>query len=519
MRRYVVWWAAVFCVVVPVAVPARAETPPKVVEEQWDAAYLEGAKCGAFRTLTTAFDRDGQKVLRTTLAMDLRIRRYNSVVPLRIETSDDETADGKVLALSMTQFADAGSLTQTATVNGGDLIVGIKGKADSRRVPWDPAVVGMRKQQAIFRERKVKPGDRFDYRTFELSLLTPVTVRVAVKDFEEVDLLSAKDVGGKTIAERRKQKLLRAEAIPDKVEVGGNPVQLPRLVMWLNDQRDAVRSEMELPGLGTITLYRTTKEIAGEEGAAPALLPDLGLNSIIALNRAIPRVHDAAAVVYRVTVKGDDDAATTFARDARQQVSDAKGPSFTLTVRGQQIPADSAETTTAKPEFIQSSYFIDSDDPKIRELAAEAVGRETDVLAKARRIERWVYDHMAGANDVGFVPASQVARTLKGDCRQHAMLAAAMCRAAGVPSRTAVGLVYVNDPDRGPLLGFHMWTEVRARGNWLGVDATLGRGSVGPGHLKVTDASWHDTQTLAPLLPVIRVMGRLGIEVVKVEER
>ena len=113
----------------------------------------------------------------------------------------------------------------------------------------------------------------------------------------------------------------------------------------------------------------------------------------------------------------------------------------------------------------------------------------------------------------------EIARDLKGDCRQHAMLTAAMCRAAGVPSRTAVGLVYVNDPDRGPVFGFHMWTEVWVRGKWLGVDATLGRGGVGPAHLKVTDSSWHNMQTLAPLLPVIRVMGRLAIEVVNVESR
>jgi hypothetical protein len=51
------------------------------------------------------------------------------------------------------------------------------------------------------------------------------------------------------------------------------------------------------------------------------------------------------------------------------------------------------------------------------------------------------------------------------------------------------------------------------------VDATLGRGGIGPGHLKVTDASWHNTQTLAPLLPVVRVMGKLAVEVVQVEER
>jgi hypothetical protein len=40
---------------------------------------------------------------------------------------------------------------------------------------------------------------------------------------------------------------------------------------------------------------------------------------------------------------------------------------------------------------------------------------------------------------------------------------------------------------------------------------------VGAGHLKIADHSWHDTQTLAPLLPVARVLGKLRIEVVSVQ--
>jgi transglutaminase-like putative cysteine protease len=123
---------------------------------------------------------------------------------------------------------------------------------------------------------------------------------------------------------------------------------------------------------------------------------------------------------------------------------------------------------------------------------------------------------MKGSTSVGISPASQVCRDLTGDCRQHGMLLAALCRAAGIPARTAVGLVYVDDPGRGPILGFHMWTEVWIKGQWLMLDAVLGRGSVGAAHLKVADHTWHDTQTLAPLLPVTRVLGKIKVEVVSV---
>jgi transglutaminase-like putative cysteine protease len=114
--------------------------------------------------------------------------------------------------------------------------------------------------------------------------------------------------------------------------------------------------------------------------------------------------------------------------------------------------------------------------------------------------------------------ADNVAKTLTGDCTEYAMLGAAMCRAAGVPSRTVLGLVYAPAKDGKPYLAYHMWFEVFAQGQWLPLDATLGGGGVGPGHLKIADHSWHDEKTFAPLLPVLRVLSaRPAVTVGKVE--
>ena len=84
-----------------------------------------------------------------------------------------------------------------------------------------------------------------------------------------------------------------------------------------------------------------------------------------------------------------------------------------------------------------------------------------------------------------------------------------MCRAEGVPSKTAIGLIYA-DTKTGPALSFHMWTEVWVRDQWVPIDATLGRGYVGATHLKICDHSWHETQTLTPMLPLLRVLPRPG---------
>ena len=167
---------------------------------------------------------------------------------------------------------------------------------------------------------------------------------------------------------------------------------------------------------------------------------------------------------------------------------------------------------------MKSCYFINSDDAKVREFARQAVRDETDTWKQAQLIEKWVHNHIENKNFTeAFATSDQVAKTLEGDCTEHAVLAAAMCRAVGVPSRAAVGLVYVNTRS-GPVMGFHMWTEVWVRGQWVAIDATLGQGSIGAAHIKVADHSWYDVQSLVPLLPVMRVVGKVSIEVVSVNE-
>ncbi len=154
----------------------------------------------------------------------------------------------------------------------------------------------------------------------------------------------------------------------------------------------------------------------------------------------------------------------------------------------------------------------------MRDLARQAVGPEQDAWKKARRVERWVYLHVRHDNTVPFTTAGKVAEDLRGDCRQKAMLAAAMCRAAGVPSRTAVGLIYADITDRGPVMAFHMWTEVYVAGQWLAIDGTLGQGSVGADHVKIADSSWFNVESQTPLLPVARVLGKVAIQVVRVND-
>ena len=89
-------------------------------------------------------------------------------------------------------------------------------------------------------------------------------------------------------------------------------------------------------------------------------------------------------MVYRITLKGDDDPAAAFAQDARQQAEKAEDGTFDLHVRALREPRAGVKEEEPGDEYLKSTYFLDSGGDKVKALAAEAVGDETDPWRKAQ---------------------------------------------------------------------------------------------------------------------------------------
>ena len=115
---------------------------------------------------------------------------------------------------------------------------------------------------------------------------------------------------------------------------------------------------------------------------------------------------------------------------------------------------------------------------------------------------------------VGFAAASEVARNLSGDCTEHAVLTAAMCRAAGIPAKVVIGLVYEPEHLRG--FGYHMWNEVYVNQRWVAVDSSWDQSAVDAVHIKLTESSLDGVSPFEAFLPVVRVMGKMEIEPLEV---
>ena len=470
------------------------EPAAKAVFERWDAAYLGDVRAGYVHTLVT---RQPDDLLLGSIQMRLSVKRISDTVQLGMDNGTFETPDGIVTDVFMKQFlGKAQSLEIQGKVDGNKLHLTLNKTKRIDSAPWTDRVIGIAKQQQLYRENNIKPGDQFHYLSFEPSINLVVTTRVKAGDYETIELPNG---GGKL-------KLLRAEVKADRIQT----FQPPPMTVWLNDNLESVSSVTEVPGLGKMTLVKTTKE----QALAPilAIAKAVEAQRVVSLKQRLPRAHEMTSAVYRIRVKGDADPASGFSTDGRQRPGNVQGDTFDLAVqRGIVMQAEKIG-----PEFLQSSHFINSADVKVRELARRAVGLEQDPWKKALKIERYVADAMRPKNHELLATADHVARTLEGDCTEYAMLTAAMCRAEGVPSRTAIGLVY-GEVRGQPAFVFHMWTEVWVRGQWVGLDATLGRGGIGAAHLKVSDQSWHNESSMTPLLSTLNLLGRVSIDVLRTE--
>jgi hypothetical protein len=151
--------------------------------------------------------------------------------------------------------------------------------------------------------------------------------------------------------------------------------------------------------------------------------------------------------------------------------------------------------------YLQPTPFLQSDHPRIRALAGEIIGIEKDARKAALRIKDWVYKNIAKKPTVSIPTALEVLQNRRGDCNEHAVLFNALARAAGIPAKTVVGVVYM----RGAFY-YHAWSEVWL-GDWVSLDPVLNQFPADVTHVKFLEGDI-DRQ-----IDILRLIGNLKIEI------
>jgi hypothetical protein len=263
-----------------------------------------------------------------------------------------------------------------------------------------------------------------------------------------------------------------------------------RQFAWLGEDGDVLREE----GLLGMTLERVTKEEA-LDGLTLLASADLTEVASIDANMTI----DDPDVLKKMTVRlMNIDTKPLFLNGGRQHFKNN-----ILTIEKENWPVAEAKKGSAEEiaKFLQPSPFIQSDDPLIVKQLKEIISPRDSDAVKAKKIVDWLYRRIEKRPVLSVPNATETLENRVGDCNEHAVLLAAMARAAGIPAQIEVGLVY----QRGRFY-YHAW-NVLYLGEWITADATFGKIPVGVTHIRLVRGG-ADRQ-----VDLMGVIGKLKLDI------
>jgi len=481
---------------------AVSKTP---LRESWDALYLQGAKVGHAHTTVSEVSEDGRKLQRHAGELKMKLTRFGQKIEQSIQFATLETSEGQVR--SFTSRARLGPVPIAATGRlGGDggteMVIDMttQGKTQQVKIPWSREYGGFFAVEESLVAEPMRPGQERTIRSLAPVLNQITVTELSARDWESTELLEGQ------------KKLLRINTV--MTIPGGGALES---TLWTD--RSGATLKSEVAAMKQVT-YRTTKEIATAPAEGGKL--DIGLDSSVRIARPLRDPHAATVIRYRVTLDGDDPAKILPAGPS-QQIRSLDKQSAEVTVRavrprkrGGDVDADD-KPPQDKPtdDDRRPNNMIQSDDARVVALAGKIAPDEKDHWTLAVALEKGVRQSITMKNfSQAFATAAEVAESLEGDCTEHAVLLAALLRAREIPARVAMGLVYMPSQQA---FGYHMWTEAWIDGGWIPLDATLGRGGIGAGHIQVAHSNLKGSSALGSFLPVAKVLGRLKIEVLAEE--
>jgi transglutaminase-like putative cysteine protease len=471
------------------------ESAGKIEEESWEVFLMEGEKIGHSHTTIRQLEEPTGTLREIVSDSRTALKRFGQTVESNVKISSWEKLDGTIV-----RFASTMSNPPVEMMTQGKLenqLLRIEqttlGKTQTTAMTWDPAWGGYFAQEQSLRQKPLEPGEKRTLKALAPIFNQPSEIRLVAGQYEATKLLD------------RTEELLRVDVT---VQLGSVPIQS---VIWTDRKGQTQKTLLTAQGWES---YRTTRDVALAPSSPGSF--DLGNATLVRVQRQIDNPHQTRRIVYRVKLKGRNPA-DVFASGGTQQVTKIDDETAEIEVRSVRDPRMDAEpgTEPVGDQDRQPNNLIQSDDPRIMEMARDVLPEEKDPWKVALALERWVEQKVRVTQfSQALATASDVAQSLEGDCTEHAVLLAALCRARQIPARVALGLVYYRQAGG---FAYHMWTEVWVHGHWLPLDGTLGQGGIGAAHLKVSSGNLEGVAAYTALLPVLELLGKLQLEMVTVE--
>ncbi len=501
----------------------RSPAPPKH-DERWYVVMMqdpqtgEYMQCGYMHAVTKTVD---EKV-HSTMSTKIEIRRGPVSVEIIQEQNYVETPSGEPLSFRMVSSLGNDPETVSGTIMKGKvtLVAEQYGREKERNdYDFDPKIRFPWGQLLVQQGHGLKKGTKYTLKSYEpafrkdgpLEMESEVMGRgmQSVLDVERelTRIRSVLKLGGASIP-----------GVPEGAALGIADIETD---IWVDDDFTPVIMTMNL-GMMQMKMFETSRDEAMRRGAPPEMF----FESFVYTDR--PLEKGASEVTLRVRLKeGAPGALPEFPTTPMQSIQRKGDREALVTIRRNDwARARGASNPDKFPEAVEAllnpSSVCDSNDSRIRRLARRAVRDLSAPAEKSDTLRKFVTDYITDKNmTVGFATASDVVRNRSGDCTEHAVLLAAMCRAAGIPARGVSGIVEVPAGYLGAeksAFGYHMWTQVYIGDQWLDIDAALRQTDCDPNRIAMVIVPLGDEGLVSTVATLIPVLGRIGIDIVDVKK-
>ncbi|MGY8767346.1 MAG: transglutaminase-like domain-containing protein [Pirellulales bacterium] len=479
--------------------------PRSVYSEEvtWAAIVQQGQKTGYSLEKTRHFDLDGTSMVETVTEEFIEIKRLQQTIAIRVKNRFLETAAGKLVSYQteMTQGPISSSFSGKISADGKNLTIQIStsGQKISSTIDWKPDWGGLYAARKILEDKPPKLGEK---RT--VTALVPLLNQACVVQYEAV--------GKEEVTMLDGSKVVLMKVINKVTPKDGNSIQT---IFWINDQGQPIKTK----AIGqNIEIFKCSEQFAKSPNELIEF--DLAADTIVPVKEDLSGIHNKNHAVYRITL-AHAQPDQVFPARSNQYFKKIDKQTIDLHVQRMSIdqPLDTPEILQVAPvpEDSTASPLIQINNKKIIAMSQGVLPNEKSAAVIALAMEKYVHEVITAKNfSTGFASAADVAEHLEGDCTEHSVLLTALLRARKIPARTAMGLVYFEFPtSKG--FAYHMWTEAWVNDRWFPLDATMGRGGIGPGHIKVGDSNLAGAGAFAAFLPVSQVIGQVKIKAVLIE--
>ena len=434
------------------AAPCLPAEAPAKTEKEYFAVFIDQAKVGhAFRSRKLQAGKD-----TTIERLKLKLRRGPVAITVETMSQSEETPDAKPLAFLFVQNMGSRQSAVSGKILDGKLQCQMSSAAGNRQltVDWPQGALMPEGLRLLQRAKGLDEGTTYATKLFMAESLKAVDVEVKVGKTGSVDLLG------------RVVPLTRVDVAMS------TPMGTMTAVNYVDDDFRSRKTVIPMAGM-VVALVACDQRYALSKDSPPDFVAKTMLQSPVPLSAE----QKAGPLVYRI--KRKPGGKLNIPGGDNQTVQAADG-GLLVTVRpvtppaGASFPYDGSDKTALAA--MKPSRFVESDDRKVAALANKAVGKTTDVAKAARKLEAFVARYVRSKNlSVGYATAAEVARSRQGDCTEHAVLLAAMCRAKGIPAQVVFGLTHVDRfLGKRNVFGGHAWVRAYIGGKWVHLDATMG---------------------------------------------